>query len=199
MREKLYMMTELEKKSGLPRRTIHFYSKEGIIPPPFGTGGAAKYGEMHLLRLKLTKILKKSYLKLDGIKEALNAMDNDEMRNMLKMSLQNSYLENISSGKWLRPDNIRSSSVQSKMIKEEQDTQTELFSLREASEAMKTYEPDYADRNYLKMLRRKTNIKSRWERFSIMDGVELEIRSDVDKVKKKLIFQLIEQLQNKLE
>ena len=52
LNKKNYSITELEKHTGLTRRTIHYYTKEKLIPPPDGTGGGAKYGEEHLLRLQ---------------------------------------------------------------------------------------------------------------------------------------------------
>jgi len=63
-------ITELEKASGVPRRTVHFYIRQGVLPPPDGAGGAARYGEEHLLRLRLIQELQKSHLKLAGIREA---------------------------------------------------------------------------------------------------------------------------------
>jgi DNA-binding transcriptional MerR regulator len=77
-------ITELEGRTGLNRRTIHFYVKEGVIKPPSGLGGAARYGEEHLLRLLLIRELQKSHLRLSGVKEALDRMTLEEMRDMAR-------------------------------------------------------------------------------------------------------------------
>ena len=82
LNKKNYSITELEKHTGLTRRTIHYYTKEKLIPPPDGTGGGAKYGEEHLLRLQLIKEMQKSHLKLSGIREALDAMNISEMNQL---------------------------------------------------------------------------------------------------------------------
>lgn len=79
-----YTITDLESLTGINRRTIHFYVKEGILPAPQGTGGGARYGEEHLLRLKLTRELQKSHLKLSGIREAMDGMTLAQMRAMAK-------------------------------------------------------------------------------------------------------------------
>ncbi len=79
-----YTISDLEARTGINRRTIHFYVKEGVLPAPQGTGGGARYGEEHLLRLQLTRELQKSHLKLSGIREALDGMTEGQMRDMAR-------------------------------------------------------------------------------------------------------------------
>jgi DNA-binding transcriptional MerR regulator len=194
MNDKKYNMTELEKISGVPRRTIHFYSQEGIIPPPFGTGGAAKYGEAHLLRLKLIKALKKSHLKLSGIKEALDAMDLDEMRNLLLKSGESPSWENISLENWISSEDTGFSYSAMDRMKDDLNSEKDLFSIKQVSSQMRTSEPESVDRNYLRSLKRKTDTKTQWERYEVGDGVEISMRSDVDRRTKNMIMRLIEEL-----
>ena len=75
-------ISELEKLTGINRRTIHFYTRKKMIPSPEGRGGGARYGEEVYLRLLLIKELQKSHLKLSGIKEALDAMTIQEMKSL---------------------------------------------------------------------------------------------------------------------
>jgi DNA-binding transcriptional MerR regulator len=79
-----YTVSDLESLTGINRRTIHFYVKEGVLPAPQGAGGGARYGEEHLLRLQLTRDLQKSHLKLSGIKEAMDRLSLEQMRVMAK-------------------------------------------------------------------------------------------------------------------
>jgi DNA-binding transcriptional MerR regulator len=37
-----YTVSDLESLTGINRRTIHFYVKEGVIPGPSGAGGGAR-------------------------------------------------------------------------------------------------------------------------------------------------------------
>jgi len=83
MLEDTYTISDLERKTGLNRRTIHFYTKEKLIPPPYGAGGGARYGEEHVVRLRLIQELQKSHLRLSGIREALDSMSLDEMKEVL--------------------------------------------------------------------------------------------------------------------
>jgi DNA-binding transcriptional MerR regulator len=78
---KLYSITELERLTGVPRRTIHYYVKEGMIPPPEGLGRKARYSEEHRLRLALIKEMKAStHLRLAGIREIIDPMDETQLR-----------------------------------------------------------------------------------------------------------------------
>ncbi len=78
---KLYSITELERLTGVPRRTIHYYVKEGMIPPPEGLGRNARYSEEHRLRLALIQEMKAStHLRLAGIREVIDTMNEHQLR-----------------------------------------------------------------------------------------------------------------------
>lgn len=64
-----FSIQELCDKTGFPRRTIHFYTQKGLLPPPEGAGLGARYNYLHLLRLRLIPILRKKGLRLNQIRE----------------------------------------------------------------------------------------------------------------------------------
>lgn len=74
-----YTITELEKLTGLPRRTIHFYVKQRLIPRPKGRAGGARYSNVHVFRLRLIKHLQPTQLKLTGIKQYLDSLPQREL------------------------------------------------------------------------------------------------------------------------
>jgi DNA-binding transcriptional MerR regulator len=78
-----YSIQDLSDQTGLPRRTIHFYTQQGLLPAPEGAGLGARYGEEHLLRLKLIPQLQAQGLRLDTIRERLQALDLDALRGMM--------------------------------------------------------------------------------------------------------------------
>tara|TARA_R110001592_G_scaffold240929_2_gene501241 strand:- start:64082 stop:64783 length:702 start_codon:yes stop_codon:yes gene_type:complete len=52
-------MKDLIRESGLPRKTIHYYFNEGLLPPPRKSGrNTATYGPEHLERLQQICILR---------------------------------------------------------------------------------------------------------------------------------------------
>ncbi|MEW5734885.1 MAG: MerR family transcriptional regulator [Thermodesulfobacteriota bacterium] len=67
---------QLEKLSGVSRRTIHFYLKEGLLPPPMKTGKTMSYyDETHLKRLFAIAEAKEKGLPLFAIREELSRME----------------------------------------------------------------------------------------------------------------------------
>ena len=78
-----YDIQELVKETGVPRRNIHFYVQQGLLPPPQGAGLAAFYTEDHLLRLQLIPVMRNQGLRLDEIRERFKGMNVEEMRQTL--------------------------------------------------------------------------------------------------------------------
>ena len=66
--EQDYSIQELCDLTGLPRRTIHFYTQQGLLPPPTGAGMGARYSHIHLQRLRLIPVLRHKGLRLDQIR-----------------------------------------------------------------------------------------------------------------------------------
>lgn len=73
-------IAQLEHLSGYPRRTIHYYTQQRLLPSPYGAGRRARYGEEHLLRLRLIPLLKRGGLRLCRIACALDGLTLPQMR-----------------------------------------------------------------------------------------------------------------------
>ena len=79
-----YSIQDLSEKTGLPRRTIHFYTQQGLLPPPQGSGLGARYDESHLLRLQLIPVFRAEGLRLDQIRERFQEMALSELEDHFK-------------------------------------------------------------------------------------------------------------------
>jgi DNA-binding transcriptional MerR regulator len=68
-------MAELSRRSGVARETIHFYLREGLLPPPEKAGvTVAYYGEEHLERLRIIRRLREEkYLPIAVIRRILES------------------------------------------------------------------------------------------------------------------------------
>ena len=88
MNSDTFDIQELVRRSGIPRRTIHFYVQQGILPPPQGAGLAAHYTEDHLLRLQLIPVLRGQGLRLDQIRARFTEWDTEAMRKALNAAQQ---------------------------------------------------------------------------------------------------------------
>jgi DNA-binding transcriptional MerR regulator len=83
-----YTIQDLTDQTGVPRRTIHFYSQQGILPPPAGAGLSARYQEPHLVRLKLIPFLRQRGLRLDEIRRLFDGASPAGLAGMLAQEEQ---------------------------------------------------------------------------------------------------------------
>ena len=181
-----YSIKELEEKTGIKVRSIRFYIQEGLVPPPNGTGGGAWYDDTHLLHLQAVKVLHESQLKLSGIKEALAAMTADEVRALVadaesgKRSWDSQSLQN-----WVTPAASQKPAPR--------DFSFAAIGTPQASQ----HESSPTTSLLGRLTRQAPRTQETWLRLSPLDGVEVQVREDVDPKIKALVMQLLEQLQNK--
>jgi len=110
-KKNLMRISELEKLSGVPRYTIHFYLREGILPPPLKTGQTmAYYSINHLSLLKEIKKLKKDFrIPTAFLKKHLEEVKSEEKTKLDKISLSS---ESALSFKQKRKQEIINSAIQ---------------------------------------------------------------------------------------
>ncbi len=188
-----YTISELESVTGIRRRTIHFYAQQGLLPAPFGTGGSARYGEEHFLRLVLIREMQNSHLKLSGIREALDAMSIEEMREIAGKTGNSSMVwDPMSVERWVTRTYQKNDSVHTEDSRPGYSVNTEApgaeeeqpaFSFLDALDKARSREKVHASRsredaysNQHKNQPMKDSVQ--WERIILADGVELHVRSD---------------------
>src|SRR4051812_39810395 len=73
-------VAELVERSGVPRATIKYYLREGLLMPGTATGATqATYGEAHLHRLRLIKALTEVVgLPIARAREVIRVMDSPD-------------------------------------------------------------------------------------------------------------------------
>ncbi|MDP9250086.1 MAG: MerR family transcriptional regulator [Chloroflexota bacterium] len=66
---------ELAREAGVSRETIHYYLREGLLPPAEKVNARVSYfGDGHLARLRLIKAFKQAHIPLARIREQLEGM-----------------------------------------------------------------------------------------------------------------------------
>ena len=201
---------ELEKrlkkeKIDVSRRTIHFYIKEGILPPPEGQGGGARYSEEHVLRLKLIRKLQSTHLKLSGIKEALENMSIEKMQELLRETPRKQPKLDVNTlDNWLHAGPVE---FEMKSLKEEIENSEAVFpneisflDLREDRDIRPRHSKTRGRGHILgKVTRTTTMHRETWQRISITEGVELNIRQDILHGRRKVIDQVLREIREKLD
>jgi len=65
-------ISELERRSGIPRRTIHFYMQAGLLHAPLKTGKTmAYYDDLHVKKLEFIKSARKQGLPIAAIRKEI--------------------------------------------------------------------------------------------------------------------------------
>ncbi len=174
-----YTITELEEKTGLLRRTIHFYVKDRMIPPPTGKGGAAKYGEEHLLRLQVIRILRGKNLLLDGIREFLSKMDLNDMRQFLA-GAEGSRKEwdTAAVGRLIGLEEIQARNISFATLGEVDEQPVNLLAT---------------------LPTQKTSTIDTWQRIMVAEGVEINLSTALPESTRKAVLELADMLRARLE
>ncbi len=75
-----YSIADLARLADVTPRTIRYYVSQGLLPSPEVAGPATRYGEGHLLRLRLIRRLQRDHLPLSEIRARLERMGDEEVR-----------------------------------------------------------------------------------------------------------------------
>ncbi|HEX2915657.1 MAG TPA: MerR family transcriptional regulator [Chloroflexia bacterium] len=84
MEQKSYSLKELCQVAGVTERTVRYYIKEGLLPPPTGAGPFSRYSYEHYLRLSLIRRLKDEFLPLSEIKNLLDGKNVEELDSLAR-------------------------------------------------------------------------------------------------------------------
>ncbi len=178
--KKQFTIGELVYETGFKKRTIHYYSQKGVIPAPIGQGLGAYYTQVHLFRLKLINHMKKSHLKLTGIREAFNAMSVDDLETLLNK------IENEEA-------NWKLDSLENWMVEAPKTSPEDIPLFQRTRDVKEPEEQATYKTNYLETVKRKKPEATSWDKITLEDGVEVHIRSD--KLRKKTnILDAVKQL-----
>lgn len=90
MEQVSYSLKELCRFVGITERTVRYYIKEGLLPPPNGSGPFSRYSYEHWLRLLFIRRLKEEFLPLNEIKKVLSGQS---LVQLTELARRNGLLE----------------------------------------------------------------------------------------------------------
>ena len=77
--EDAYTLPDLAEMADVTPRTVRYYIAQGLLPTPSQLGPGARYGDRHLDRLRLIKVLQREHLPLAEIRARLEKMDDRQV------------------------------------------------------------------------------------------------------------------------
>jgi DNA-binding transcriptional MerR regulator len=80
---KEFLIHELAEQANVSVRTIRYYLDEGLLPQPQARGRYALFNSEHLERLELIRRLKDAYLPLKEIRQKMDSLSGEQVRDLL--------------------------------------------------------------------------------------------------------------------
>jgi len=186
---------DVEAQTGIPRRTIYYYIKEGLIPPPVGTRRSAMYTSEHVLRLWLVQALKeKTHLRLEGIREILDGLNIEEARETL-VGIRSGELDPLDLVAHVRPSD--ESDDLPGPLKTLEERVPEFDNVRIGAMPQKAHLARGIGgsierlREFALRKRGPAGEGEEWRRFQVGDGVEIHYRETDDDERDERIRELI--------
>lgn len=90
-----YRVEELARATGLNVGTVRFYQARGLLPPPRRQGRVALYDETHRERIARIRSLHQQGLTLEGVRRALDASHEEQIRDSLLSALSETEGEHL--------------------------------------------------------------------------------------------------------
>ena len=184
-----YTITEIERKTGIARRTIHYYIKERLIPPATGSGGGASYNDEHVMRLNFITELQKTHLKLYGIREILNGLSVPQMEDLLRRAKKGNVSWDFDS-----LGNRMTDQTEPDMDSMDQISDRNVSFLN--VEGRGKTQKDTKGGSYLQDLKKSKSPDETWERFHVLEGVEINVRADIMNKYESLVMAWIKYLKS---
>lgn len=172
MQEELHLsIEELAEQTDIPVRTIRYYISEGLLPGPEGRGKAAAYGEEHLLRLRLIRLLSLQHMPLAEMYHLLKRTSMAEMRALLAKEEHHLQETEVETPQPSPQDYIagllkKAQGVQSELSQSYFTQPAPLRKLREASQPP---------------------LEETWRRWELAPGVELHVKAGAEEQHRYLI------------
>jgi DNA-binding transcriptional MerR regulator len=175
-----YTINELSEATGVEPRTIHYYIKEGLIPSSSQKGSAARYGEQHVVRLKLVRQLQAAGLRLSRIRSILGSIGDEEAR---------SYLAEAEAGTL----DVQTNAGLHRVFAENRNMVCDRnVSFSELAAPASRLGSTYRNPNLFR------SVEERWTRVTIVDGVEVALRDDLPRHVRKTMARILDDMRREL-
>lgn len=172
-------ITELCERADVTPRTVHFYVQQGLLPPAGSPGPGARYSEGHVARIRLIRLLQKQHLPLAEIGKRIRGLSDVEVTAL------------VAETKERRPDSRGSALDYIRSVLAEPRT-AEAASASAAKHSRTSVAPLTA-RPLMQAAgaASATPARSQWERYTLADGMELNVRRPLSRIEQKQFEKLM--------
>lgn len=173
-------INELCERAKVTPRTVHFYVQQGLLPPAGAPGPGARYGDGHVARIKLIRLLQKQHLPLAEIAKRTKGLADEQVDALLAETRQRrteargsalDYIRNVLAeprAPSVEPHRARQPSLN-------RQSRHSMLSLDARTPAVMPTAP----------------ARSQWERFTLADGIELQVRRPMSRVEQRQFEKLM--------
>ncbi|NLT67454.1 MAG: MerR family transcriptional regulator [Acidobacteria bacterium] len=174
MKSEIYDIKTVCAEAGVTPRTVHYYIQQGLLPPAGSQGPGARYGEGHLARLKLIKLLQSEHLPLSDIRRRLESLDDAQVEQLVREH-QNKRPSGSSAVEYIR--NVLSGTRHGTPVQGRTPQRVE--------------EPKVA--HSVRGSSSQLSERAQWERITLAPDIELHIRRPLSRIQNRKVETLIQQ------
>jgi DNA-binding transcriptional MerR regulator len=171
-------INELCSRADVTPRTVHFYIQQGLLPPAGSTGPGARYGEGHLSRIRLVRLLQKQHLPLAEIARRMKGLSDEQVTALIAETKQKRTEPRGTALDYIRsvlaePGSARHSTDERAIASRPRFSSAPFASVKLQTTASAAPE------------------RSQWERFTLADGIELSVRRPMSRVEQRQFEKLM--------
>ncbi|HEY8257010.1 MAG TPA: MerR family transcriptional regulator [Gemmatimonadales bacterium] len=175
-----YDLNELSDLAGVTPRTVRYYIQQGLLRSPGSSGPGVKYGEGHLLRLRLIRRLQQEHFPLSEIRRRLRSLGDEKVREALQTTPVRSpvveYVRQVLAEKAEAPPRVAPSFAVGAL---------RAITLGKAAPSAAEPAP-LAER-------------SQWDRMTLSPDIELHVRRPLSRLQNKIVEKLLDYARRLLE
>jgi DNA-binding transcriptional MerR regulator len=168
-------ITELCERADVTPRTVYFYVQQGLLPPAGSPGPGARYGDGHVARIKLIRLLQTQHLPLAEIARRTKGLSDDQITALIAETKQRRTDARGSALEYIRAvlAEPRAGSSTAHASAPHAAKPRSILGLADSAAT-----PGVAER-------------SQWERYTLSDGLELHVRRPMSRVEQRRFDKLI--------
>jgi DNA-binding transcriptional MerR regulator len=169
-----YSLHHLADLAEVTPRTVRYYISQGLLPSPSQVGPGARYGDRHLDRIRLIKLLQREHLPLAEIRARLAKMDDQQVAELAHSTAPRRQAKGSAA------DYVRSVLGESAPAYEAPAVQMRAFSTSAPAPAPAPPRPSSLPPD-----------RSQWDRITLTPDVELHVRRPLTRHHNRLVDRLI--------